>query len=111
MPPLFRAVLLCLVAIRVIGEAVSSIVAQQVLSEIGKIARSDCPLQKRREEATTRINQFKADLAAQVQPRQADQQKESLRRTLQRAAMDHSIAAEATSVYGEALDALMGGAG
>jgi hypothetical protein len=89
---------------------VSSIIAQRVLSEIGKIARSDAPLRERRANATTRINQFKADLAAaQVQPRQAEKQKESLRRTLQRAATDHSLAAEETSVYVEALDALMGG--
>jgi hypothetical protein len=88
---------------------VSSIIAQQVLSEIGKIARSDAPLRERRANATTRINQFKADLAAaHVQPRQAENRKESLRRTLQRAAMDHSLAAEETSVFAEALDALVG---
>jgi len=87
---------------------VASIVAQQVLSEIGKIAGSDAPLPQRRAEATTRINQFKVDLvAAHVQPREADKQKESLRRTLQRGATHHGLSSELNSVYAKALDVLM----
>jgi hypothetical protein len=89
---------------------VASIIAQQVLSEIRKIARSDAALRERRAEATKRINQFKADLAAaRVQPREgAEKHKESLRRTLQRDATRHDLTAEENSVYAQALDVLMG---
>jgi hypothetical protein len=37
----------------------------------------------------------------------AEEQKESLRRVLQRAATRHDLTAEENSVYAEALDALM----
>jgi hypothetical protein len=88
---------------------VASIIAQEVLREIRKIARSDIPLPERRAEAAKRINQFEADLAAasvwRVVP---EKQKESLRRTLQRAAARHDLTAEENSVYAEALEVLMG---
>jgi hypothetical protein len=87
----------------------ASTIAQQVLSEIGKIARSDAALPERCAEATKRINQFKADLAvARVQPREAEKHKENLPRTLQRAATHHDLTAEENSVYAQALDVLMG---
>jgi hypothetical protein len=88
---------------------VASIIAQEVLWEIRKIARSEIPLPERRAEAAKRIEQFKTDLAAasvwRVVP---ERQKESLRRTLQRAAARHDLTAEENSVYAEALDALIG---
>ena len=87
----------------------ASIIAQQVLSEIRTIARSDASLPERRAEVTKRIDQFKTDLAAtRAQPRQVEKQKESLRRTLQRAATHHDLTADENSVYAEALDVLMG---
>ena len=87
----------------------ASIVGQEVFSEIRKIARSDLPLPERCAEATKRINQFKADLAAaRRQPKVAERQKESLRRTLQRTAARHDLTAEENNVYTEALDVLMG---
>jgi hypothetical protein len=88
---------------------VASIIAQEVLREIRKIARSDIPLPERRAEAAKRIDQFKADLAvASVWRGAPERQKESLRRTLQRAAARHDLTAEENSVYSEALDVLMG---
>jgi len=88
---------------------VASIIAQEVLWEIRKIARSEIPLPERRAEAAKRIEQFKADLAAaRRQPKVAERQKESLRRTLQRTAARHDLTAEENNVYTEALDVLMG---
>jgi hypothetical protein len=88
---------------------VASIIAQEVLLDIRKIARSDIPLPERRAEAAKRIDQFKADLAAVSVRRGApEKQVESLRRTLQRAAARHDLTAEENSVYAEALDVLMG---
>jgi hypothetical protein len=102
-------VLYCGVAIGWQGEAVASIIAQQVLSEIRKIVRSDIPLSERRAAAAKRISQFQADLAvARVQPEVAEGQKESLRRVLQRATTRHDLTIEENSVYAEALDALIG---
>ena len=77
--------------------------------EIGKIARTDLPLGKRRAEAAKRINQFKADLAvARIHPIGAATLKEDLRRMLQRGATQHDLTIEQNSVYAEALDVLMG---
>jgi hypothetical protein len=88
---------------------VASIIAQEVLWEIRKIARSDIPLPERRAEAAKRIDQFKGDLAAvRHQPGAPEKQVESLRRTLQRAAACHDLTAEENSVYAKALDVLMG---
>ncbi len=87
----------------------ASIIAQEVLSEIRMIARSDFPLPERRAEAAKRIDQFKGDLAAVChQPGVPEKQVESVRRTLQRAAARHDLTAEENSVYAEALDVLMG---
>ena len=87
----------------------ASIIAQEVLSEIRKIARSDIPLPERRAEPAKRIEQFKADLAAaSVWRGVPERQKESLRRTLQRAAARHDLTTEENSVYAEALDVLIG---
>ena len=87
----------------------TSTIAQQVLLAIWKIARSRAPLPERRAEATKRINQFKADLAAdRAQPTEAEKHKENLRRTLQRGATRHDLTAEENGVYAEALDVLMG---
>jgi chromosome segregation ATPase len=87
----------------------ASTLAQQVNAEIGKLARSDIPLAKRRAEAAKRIDQFKADLAeVRHQPGAAEGQKENLRRVLQRAATRHDLTTEENSIYAEALDALMG---
>jgi hypothetical protein len=80
-----------------------------VLSEIAEIARLRVPLSERRAEARKRINQFKADLAAASdQPKKAEKQKESLRKTLQRGATSHDLTAEENSVYSGALDVLIG---
>jgi hypothetical protein len=88
---------------------VSSIIAQEVLSEIRKIARSNIPLPDRRAEAAKRIEKFKADLAAAgVRRGVPERQRESLRRTLQRSAARHDLTTEENSVYSEALDVLMG---
>ncbi len=46
--------------------------------------------------------------AAHVLSVEAEKQKESLRRTLQRAAARHDLKAEENSVYAEALEVLMG---
>ena len=87
----------------------ASIIAQEVLWEIRKIARSEIPLPERRAKAAKRIDQFKGDLAAvRHQPGVPEKKKESLRRTLQRAAARHDLTAEENSVYAEALDVLMG---
>jgi hypothetical protein len=86
---------------------VASIVAQQVFSDIRRVALSSLPLSVRRLEAASRINQFKADLAAAaVSAGVRDRLKESLRRTLQRTATQHDLGADQTSVYAKALDAL-----
>jgi hypothetical protein len=88
---------------------VASIIAQEVLLDIRKIARSDIPLPERRAEVAKRIDQFKADLAAvSVRRGVPERQKESLRRTLQRTVTRHDLTAEENSVYAEALDVLMG---
>ena len=87
----------------------ASIIAQEVLSEIRMIARSDIPLPERCAAAAERIEQFKADLAAaSVRRGVPERQKESLRRTLQRSAACHDLTTEENSVYAEALDVLMG---
>src|SRR4029077_9695952 len=44
------------------GKSVASIIAQEVLWEIRKIARSEIPLPERRAKAAKRIDQFKGDL-------------------------------------------------
>ena len=83
--------------------------AQRVFAEIGTIAQSKLALGKRRMEAAKRINQFKGDLAvARIQPREAAQLKENLRRTLQRGATQHDLTTEQNSVYAEPLDVLVG---
>ena len=90
------------------GEAVASNIAQRVFSEIRKIAGSDIPLPERRADAAKTIAQFKTDLAAaHLQPKLAEEQKENLRRVLQRAATRHDFTAEQNSVYAGALDVLM----
>jgi len=82
--------------------------AQQVFSEIRKIAGSDIPLPERRAEVAKRIDQFKADLAVtHLMPRVAEEQKENLRRVLQRAVTRHDLTAEQSSIYVETLDFLM----
>ena len=87
----------------------ASIIAQEVLWEIRKIARSEIPLPERRAGAAKRIDQLKADLAAVCdQPGVPEKQVESLRRTLQRTAARHDLTAEENSVYAESLDVLMG---
>ena len=54
----------------------ASTMAQQVFSEIRKIAGSDIPLPERRADAAKRIDQFKTDLAAaHLQPKLAEEQK------------------------------------
>jgi hypothetical protein len=89
--------------------SVASIIAQEVFGEIRKIARSVIPLPKRRAEATTRINQFKADLAAARHLLGVpEKQKENLRRMLQRGATQHDLTGEENNIYAEALDLLMG---
>ena len=89
--------------------AVASTSAQEVYSEIGRIAHMDLPLREQRAEAAKRITQFKADLAAaRIQPREAETLKENLRRVLQRGATQHNLTTERNSVYAEALDVLMG---
>ena len=91
------------------GRAVTSTIAQQLFFEVRGIARSDAPLSERRAEARKRINQFAAALsAARILPAEAEKQRESLRRTLQRAATQHDLTAEENSVYAEALEVLMG---
>src|SRR5260370_68141 len=91
------------------GKSVASIIAQEVLWEIRKIARSEIPLPERRAEAAKRIEQFEADLAAaSVRRGVPERQKERLRRTLQRSAARHDLTTEENSVYAEALDVLMG---
>ena len=87
----------------------ASSMAQQVFSEIRKIAGSDISLAERRVDAAKRIDQFKTDLAAgHLQTKLAEEQKESLRRALQRAATRRDLTAEQNCIYSEALDALMG---
>jgi len=91
------------------GKTVASTMAQQVFLEIRNIARSDITLPEQRAEAAKRIEQFKTDLSvARVWPAVAERQKESLRRTLQRAAARHDLTTEENSVYAEALDVLIG---
>jgi len=90
------------------GDAVASTSAQQVFSEIGRIAHSDLPLRRRRADAAKRIKQFKVDLAvARVQPSAAETLKENLRRVLQRGATLHNLTTEQNSVYARALDVLV----
>jgi hypothetical protein len=87
----------------------ASIVAQNVLSEIRKIALARIPVRERRAVAVKRIDQFKIDLVApNVEPAVAERQKESLQRTLQRSASHHRLTAAESSVYAKALDALIG---
>jgi hypothetical protein len=101
----------CRVAIRVAGQVVANIVAQQVLSEIKKIASSRTSVLERCAEAAKRIEQFKAALAAvRHQPGAAEGQKESLRRVLQRTVTRHDVGAAENGVYATALDVLMGNA-
>jgi hypothetical protein len=88
---------------------VATTLARQVFSEIKTIARSDASVGERCAEASKRIDQFRADLAApNVRLGVPEQQMESLRRTLQRAAGRHDLTAAENSVYAEALDVLVG---
>jgi hypothetical protein len=85
----------------------ASIIAHEVLSEIMEIARSDDPLQNRRQRAEKRIAQFKADLkGAFVSPTRGRLSKNHVDRDLREAFNSQDPPPDQRVVFLTAIDAL-----